>query len=161
MWEPSSDVEADCASLCEHEIANDCKMSPSLKRCAENCAESVAANGPCADVTQAYVRCLGAEGLANCFDVPPGCDDAWLEWSMCSATGTGCGPVRCGPPDDGCECGAFCSSSLVEEHCVEGSAGFDCTCTVDDEVVRNCYAQTTSCAFFSGCCSAVLDAMAP
>jgi hypothetical protein len=162
-WEPTNDLEADCATMCEQTIAHDCEMSPSLKRCSENCAESVTLTGPCRDVTQAYVRCLGEEGLNNCFDVPPGCDDAWLEWSMCSATGNGCGPVRCVTPDDpdGCACGAYCSSRLVEEHCVPLADGFNCTCSVDDQVVKNCFASATNCAFFSGCCADIVTSMPP
>jgi hypothetical protein len=145
--------------MCTETIANDCEMSPNLKRCAERCTESVELTGECRDITQAYVRCLGAEGLDNCYDVPPGCDDAWLEWSMCSATGNGCGPVQCGAPETGCECRSFCSGSLVEERCVESGEGWDCTCRVDDVVMATCSDQVTSCGFFVGCCGPVVDAM--
>ncbi len=160
-WEPSSAVERDCASMCKETIATGCEMSPSLKRCSESCAESVALTGDCQAVTRAYVRCLGAEGLETCFDVPPGCDDAWLTWSMCSATGNGCGPVRCGAPDDGCACQAYCAGAIIQEKCVASGERFDCTCSVDDNVVSTCGGQLTSCAFFVGCCAEVVDAMQP
>ncbi len=159
VWEPKNDVEVDCASMCEETIANGCEMGNSVKRCAENCAESVELTGPCADVTQDYVRCLGDVGLQSCYDVPPACDDAWLTWSMCSATGNGCGPVRCSSPEVGCACRSFCSDVIVEESCVEGADGFDCVCTVDEEVVSTCPGQATSCAFFIGCCDSAVDAL--
>ena len=159
VWLPQTELEVDCASMCEETIANDCEMSPSVKRCAERCVESATLTGECVDVTQAYVRCLGAEGLDNCYDVPPGCDDAWLTWSMCSASGNGCGPVQCGAPLEGCSCRSFCGESIVEENCVEGADGWDCTCSVDDQIVRTCVGQIASCAFFVGCCGSVVDAM--
>lgn len=158
-WEPSTPIEADCAGMCEETIANDCEMSPSVERCALRCAESVELTGPCRDTTQAYVRCLGEAGLESCFDVPAACDDAWLAWSMCSATGNGCGPVQCGAPEAGCACRAFCSGAIVEEACVEGVDGWDCTCSVAGEVVAACSGQVTSCAFFVGCCAEVVQAM--
>lgn len=159
VWEPDGAVEQACASMCEETIANGCEMSSSLKRCAENCAESVELTGECQDVTRDYVDCLGAEGLDNCYDVPLGCDDAWLTWSMCSASGNGCGPVQCGAPEQGCECRAFCADALVQERCVPNGDVHDCTCSVDDVVVATCTAQILSCAFFVGCCGSVVDTL--
>lgn len=159
VWEPETELEIDCATMCEQTIANGCEMSPSLKRCAERCVESVELAGECEDVTQAYVRCLGSEGLQTCYDVPPGCDEAWLIWSMCSATGNGCGPVQCGAPETGCSCRSFCETATVEETCVPNGDLWDCTCSVDDEVVTTCSAQSISCAFFIGCCAATIDAL--
>jgi hypothetical protein len=146
--------------MCQASIAAGCEMSPVLERCAKRCAESVASTGPCADASQGYVRCLGEAGLESCVEVPVACDEARRAWAMCSPTGEGCGPVVCGDPEVGCTCGAYCDGFLIEEDCEENGDVFDCTCSLDGEVVASCNETALSCAFFIGCC-APLVAPAP
>jgi hypothetical protein len=152
-WVPANELEADCARMCEASIAVDCELSPSVERCATRCADSVASTGPCKDVSQDYVRCLGDAGLDDCFSVPASCDEAWASWAMCSPAGEGCGPVVCGDPAEGCTCGAYCEGVLVEEHCEASGDAWDCTCSLEGEVVATCEAMELSCAFFVGCCA--------
>ncbi len=152
-WEPSGEREVLCAKMCTTSIAIGCEMTNSIKRCAQNCAESVELTGPCEPETLEYVACLGDVGLESCFEVPQACDEAWLTWSMCSASGTGCGPVMCDQEEGGCLCQSFCAGALVEEGCTQVEDGWDCTCSIDGMVVSSCTAMPTSCAFFIGCCS--------
>ena len=43
--------------------------------------------------------------------------------------------------------------------CVENGDFFDCTCSVDGEVVTRCPESAHSCAFFVGCCASTVAAL--
>jgi hypothetical protein len=144
--------EADCHLLCDAMIERGCDD----ETCAPGCVSANESAEECATVLGAYVACLAdhVSDIPSCYDYPPECESAYLDWASCAAPGqNGCGPIKCDDVGVGaCSCWGICRDVVVRETCTDLGVGFECTCEVDGEQVATCQSEL-QCAFFVGCCA--------
>jgi hypothetical protein len=146
---PQTQLEKDCAAMCEHGIRLGCEDGT----CALRCVQSVTDAPECNDHIAAYVHCL-ADGFDDCSVLPDRCRDERTAWEMCDGE-EGCSAPTCGEPiGDSCNCSAVCSGQSLIEQCEPSAAGgYDCVCIRDGQPAVTCPGLEAACAFFIGCCS--------
>jgi len=106
-----------------------------------------------------YVSCLAdhAADIPNCYDFPPACEDAFIDFASCAPSENGCGPAKCDDPgDSSCSCWSICAGQTYRKDCTKQENGFACTCEIDGEQVATCFEDNLACHVTSGCCQPYL-----
>lgn len=145
-----TDVKAACSAVCEAFENGGCGQM----NCLNDCLNTYAAAGACADLYGALVQCYSnhLDVVVTCGQ-PKECLDAENAYAACQQTGT-CGTQVCAQDSSGsCSCDVTCQGSMFESQCSPGPDGqFACVCLINNNPTTKCIGAAT-CDVFQGCCA--------
>lgn len=151
-----TDVKEGCNTICGIILNAGCG-SPS---CAQECAQTYAEAGACADEFEAMLACYlqNTDAFSQCSE-PPACSALENAYNNCEQGGGpgDCSTQQCAIGDDGgCSCSIACSNATFASDCKIGPGGNQlCICSIDGSQVGSCDSGDI-CDLFEGCCGPII-----
>lgn len=152
---PAFDPSAYCSSICNQFEPYMCLGGGTVAECAAGCVEAFNGYPNCWQQLIDYEDCqvAGLPGDVGCSG-GEACLPLGDAFAYCASGSLGCALTASSDGPGGCNSHADCQNGeTIDATCLPTSAGLECTCLVDDNVIGECAANDLTCDLDGGCCA--------